>query len=796
VLFGGSPKTETEKWNSQTWLYAGGQWKKGPAAPTGLTARGGAAMAFDPDIGKMVLFGGGGPDWPLPNDTWLWDGTGWSPGPASPQGLTGRVGARMVYDDAIHKIVLFGGSGAVPYRETWLFDGAQWSRGPSPPQGMSARVFFGMTYDPVLQEVFVAGGNGGTDTWYFDGANWSPGPPIDLIGPKERFNVAYDPQLGGPTIFGGLGPGPASQELWVLMDGQWVQVPGSQQNQGWPDARLDALILWHPTEDALMLGAGVDSANRGKNAYFDAWFFREVPPQIDSVTLAPTDPDQSQAITLTTGNQSGGYGTITYTYQWYVNDTLVQGAQDKKLEPGPYRHGDKVQAKVQVTDRLGKSSDWVSSNVVTVIDRPPIVKSVDLTPAAAYVTSTMTATANGVSDPDGDQVTLHYQWLVDDSEVGGVDQPTLTPDHFTAGDTVQVIVTPVDEVGMSGAPATSVTRTIQWNLQASSDVVPGGSVGIRGGGYTPGEKVDIEADSPGSTVLATTVADANGALPYTQVPVPAPFPGGAHTFFGVGRTSGIVGRGPVKVTPVASINPKSLAAGDSTTFSGMGYVPGETVAVSFPGGAPVSATADPTGSVAVALISPPEPVDGGNVVGVAQSGMAAAPFSVISRMTIPDTAEPQQSVPIVITGFGASEKINIKFDGGPTAKTYTADATGSVISTLVLDMYFGNNHAVTATGVTSNATDTEKIDLPAFVNISPTSGPPGTKVEVTSGPGWVPGEVIHVLFGSSEVKQATADASGSIDTIFTVPNHSPGPVPVKLTESQLGLTPTATFTVT
>ena len=56
--------------------------------------------------------------------------------------------------------------------------------------------------------------------------------------------------------------------------------------------------------------------------------------------------------------------------------------------------------------------------------------------------------------------------------------------------------------------------------------------------------------------------------------------------------------------------------------------------------------------------------------------------------------------------------------------------------------------------------------------------------------------MIHVLFGSSEVKQATADASGSIDTIFTVPNHSPGPVPVKLTESQLGLTPTATFTVT
>ena len=49
-----------------------------PASPG---ARSGAAMAFDPAINKMVLFGGYGgkyPNFRLFSDTWTYDGTTWT----------------------------------------------------------------------------------------------------------------------------------------------------------------------------------------------------------------------------------------------------------------------------------------------------------------------------------------------------------------------------------------------------------------------------------------------------------------------------------------------------------------------------------------------------------------------------------------------------------------------------------------------------------------------------------------------------------------------------------------------
>ena len=72
-------------------------------------------MAYDPALGQIVLFGGQGPDWPDYDDTWLFDGDRWTPGPAAPKALDGRTGARMEYLPEIGKLVLFGGSGVVPH---------------------------------------------------------------------------------------------------------------------------------------------------------------------------------------------------------------------------------------------------------------------------------------------------------------------------------------------------------------------------------------------------------------------------------------------------------------------------------------------------------------------------------------------------------------------------------------------------------------------------------------------------------------------------------------------------------
>ena len=59
VMFGGAPASYGQGWYNDTWIYTGGvagSWVRGPAAPAGLTPRGGMAMVYDPDIGKIVLY--------------------------------------------------------------------------------------------------------------------------------------------------------------------------------------------------------------------------------------------------------------------------------------------------------------------------------------------------------------------------------------------------------------------------------------------------------------------------------------------------------------------------------------------------------------------------------------------------------------------------------------------------------------------------------------------------------------------------------------------------------------------
>lgn len=270
ILFGGAPKLPTETWRSDTWVFSGGRWSPGPPAPPGLTPRGGAAMAYLPTIRKVVLFGGGDGHWPPElSDTWLYDGVSWTPGPAAPPGLRPREGAGLAYDPAIRKLVLLGGSGLAGYADTWLFDGVEWTPGPPAPAGMPPREFFGMAYDPSMRKVVAAGGSGRSDVWYFDGSAWAKGPAL-AAGPLERVHMDFDPRLGGIVLVGGIGPGAATDDAWLLRAGAWsrVQIPAGPR----PDPRLDAQVVWLAERRALMVVSGFADTSRGDVAFADTWF--------------------------------------------------------------------------------------------------------------------------------------------------------------------------------------------------------------------------------------------------------------------------------------------------------------------------------------------------------------------------------------------------------------------------------------------------------------------------------------------------------------------------------------------
>src|SRR5262249_34889122 len=142
-----------------------------------------AAVAFDPVVGGLVLFGGENQSGCL-NDSWLLKGSAWSklttshaPGP--------RSRAAMAYDPNDGYLLLYGGGSRVGgaarnsawfvHNDTWNFSGSAWTNLTSAVAGSpGSRMSSGIVYIPSKGRVYMTGGTNGSaqnitsrinDTW-------------------------------------------------------------------------------------------------------------------------------------------------------------------------------------------------------------------------------------------------------------------------------------------------------------------------------------------------------------------------------------------------------------------------------------------------------------------------------------------------------------------------------------------------------------------------------------------------------------------------------------------------------
>jgi hypothetical protein len=172
VLFGGLVDGLVGEYGD-TWTWNGTTWTEQHPA-TSPPARQNAAMAYDAATGNTVMFGGGRSprgQFHLFNDTWTWDGTTWTEQhPAT--GPEARLGAAMAYDPATGNVVLNGGLNDHALNGTFTWDGTTWTKQlqrPRPP----ARWGAGMAYDAATGNVVMFGGvrpdstsqDRGTWTW-------------------------------------------------------------------------------------------------------------------------------------------------------------------------------------------------------------------------------------------------------------------------------------------------------------------------------------------------------------------------------------------------------------------------------------------------------------------------------------------------------------------------------------------------------------------------------------------------------------------------------------------------------
>jgi hypothetical protein len=179
LVFGGQDEAGAL---ADTWRYDGQAWEA-PSLDPSPPARRDAAMAWDG--ARLVLFGGraagSGEQAGAPlADTWAWEGGAWHPlSPAmSPPA---RAGHEMIWDPDRGRVVLFGGEGANggTLVDLWEWDGEAWSSlAVTPP--FIARPQQGLVYDAAAREALLVA------DW--SGLTWAYGPAHD----RPQLLVGFD----------------------------------------------------------------------------------------------------------------------------------------------------------------------------------------------------------------------------------------------------------------------------------------------------------------------------------------------------------------------------------------------------------------------------------------------------------------------------------------------------------------------------------------------------------------------------------------------------------------------------
>ncbi len=250
VLFGGStPATVNEVWE-----YDGLRWRAVPSVEPWPSSTSGHEAAFVAERGTMISYGGQlGAE-----QTWEYDGHAWAN--LTPTDGGGPHGAlSMAYDVARRRLVLYGPPDGTPSGAPAHFewDGRDWTSVPVPDAGPGPRYGHRLVYDEGLGRVLLFGGaqSGALDVWSYDGQAWQLHPSTTAAPPLRRnFGIAHDSARRLTWVFGGGGP---RNDLWAWDGGAWGNFTPST---GSPSARAGAAMAFDPTRGVVvMLGGATGS---------------------------------------------------------------------------------------------------------------------------------------------------------------------------------------------------------------------------------------------------------------------------------------------------------------------------------------------------------------------------------------------------------------------------------------------------------------------------------------------------------------------------------------------------------
>ncbi len=457
-------------------------------------------------------------------------------------------------------------------------------------------------------------------------------------------------------------------------------------------------------------------------------------PVISTVALSSYTPGTSTTLTTTVTSSDVDSDTRTYTYAWYVNDILISPVTSSLAGTSYFTRDDTVYVSVIPSDGT-TSGDAVASTVATVGNTAPSITSVTVTPATATLSDTLTCTANGYSDADGDVTASTYAWTVNGTAAGTA---TTLAGAFVRGDAVVCTVTPSDGTDTGTArSSTSLTIGNSSPVLASVDLTPTTAYEGSTMACTPGTTTDADGTtsftytytwrvagsliSQTSSTLTGTYFAKNQAVICNAIPNDGTGAGAsvASNSVTISNTAPVMtsvtlsSYAPTTSATLTATAAATDADSDSRTYAYAWYVNGSVVAATT--STLSGATYFSRGDTVYVSVTPSDSASSGTAMASAAATVANSPPSITSVAISPTTAYAADTLTCVVTGY-------TDVDGDATASTTawtiggTAAGTGS---TLAGGFYRGD--AVVCAVTPSDGTDTGTVRTSSTRTISNTA---------------------------------------------------------------------------
>ena len=159
---------------------------------------------------------------------------------------------------------------------------------------------------------------------------------------------------------------------------------------------------------------------------------------------------------------------VTYTYQWYRDELVVDGAITPGIEAGITRRAEYWRVEVTPTDGEVEGPPGVAD--ITIDNSAPRVDGVTVIPVNPRTLDDLLATPSGWFDQDGDLPLYDYIWTLNGEEDTDEITDTFPREKTQRGDELRVTVVPKDGFA-SGDPVLSSLITIENTPPAGGGVV-------------------------------------------------------------------------------------------------------------------------------------------------------------------------------------------------------------------------------------------------------------------------------------------------------------------------------------